>query len=204
MDQYLGQGPAVEFDETAYSVSEGDGTVEIHVSLASAPSAAFDVQFETLPGTATAGLDYEAASGVLTFTPTEYTRVIDIPVVSDFRPEVTESFHVALYYEGIELATGAVTIADDDPDTDGDGLSDYEEQNSLWGYASDPLLADTDHDRLSDWEEVSGFYGFVSDPSVSDTDGDGFSDYLESRFGLDPRDDLVFPTAIPSLEIPSW
>ena len=66
-------------------------------------------------------------------------------------------------------------------DTDGDGLSDYEE---TYIYGTDPLNPDTDGDGLSDYEEVK-IYG--TDPLNPDTDGDGLSDYEEVKiYGTDP------------------
>lgn len=59
------------------------------------------------------------------------------------------------------------------PDTDGDGLTDYDEINV---YGTDPLNPDTDGDGLSDGDEVN-IYG--TDPLNPDTDGDGLSDYDE-------------------------
>lgn len=38
------------------------------------------------------------------------------------------------------------------PDTDGDGLSDYEE---LFTWKTNPLRVDSDGDRFSDWQEVN-------------------------------------------------
>lgn len=56
------------------------------------------------------------------------------------------------------------------PDTDGDGLSDGEE---LYKHGTDPLVADTDNDGVSDGDEVL-VYG--TDPLNPDSDGDGISD----------------------------
>lgn len=68
-------------------------------------------------------------------------------------------------------------------DTDGDGLTDMEEVQT---YHTDPLKADTDGDKLSDGEEVNR-YG--TDPLKPDTDGDGTSDGDESLIsGTDPND----------------
>ncbi len=67
------------------------------------------------------------------------------------------------------------------PDTDGDGLTDYEEINV---YGTDPLNPDTDGDGLSDGDEVN-VYG--TDPLNPDTDGDGLSDGDEVNvYGTDP------------------
>ncbi len=66
-------------------------------------------------------------------------------------------------------------------DSDGDGLSDWEELNI---YFTDPLNPDTDGDGLSDYDEVRR-HG--TDPLNPDTDGDGLSDYEEvSLYGTDP------------------
>ena len=62
-----------------------------------------------------------------------------------------------------------------DPDTDGDGLTDYEEIHT---YGTDPLNPDTDGDGLSDGDEVN-VYG--TDPLDPDTDGDGLTDCQEVR-----------------------
>ena len=56
------------------------------------------------------------------------------------------------------------------PDTDGDGLTDGEEVKR---YHTNPLNPDTDGDGLSDGEEV---HKYRTDPTKWDTDGDGLSD----------------------------
>ena len=69
-------------------------------------------------------------------------------------------------------------------DSDGDGLSDYEE---LFVYGTDPNNPDTDFDGLSDFEEIAT-HG--TDPLNPDTDGDGFTDFEEinARPPSDPLD----------------
>jgi len=56
------------------------------------------------------------------------------------------------------------------PDTDGDGLTDGEEVHK---YHTNPLNPDTDGDGLTDGEEVHKYH---TDPTKWDTDGDGLSD----------------------------
>ena len=55
-------------------------------------------------------------------------------------------------------------------DTDGDGLTDYQETSF---YKTDPENPDTDGDGLTDREEVTETY---TDPTNADTDGDGLTD----------------------------
>ncbi|MCB0974708.1 MAG: DUF11 domain-containing protein [Actinobacteria bacterium] len=83
----------------------------------------------------------------------------------------------------------------DDPDTDGDGLTDGEEVDE---YSTDPLEPDTDGDGIDDSDEVNG--DPVSDPTdacdpdptsdacTQDTDGDGLTDAQEADAGTDPGD----------------
>ncbi len=66
-------------------------------------------------------------------------------------------------------------------DTDGDGLSDGEEENL---YFTDPLLPDTDGDGLDDGDEVAA----ASDPNDGDSDDDGLLDGDEIDLGTDPLD----------------
>lgn len=72
----------------------------------------------------------------------------------------------------------------DDPnsmlDTDGDGLTDYQEVHI---YHTDPLKADTDGDGLSDRDEV---ITWKTDPLNPDTDGDGYTDGNEVKNGYNP------------------
>jgi outer membrane protein OmpA-like peptidoglycan-associated protein len=55
-------------------------------------------------------------------------------------------------------------------DTDGDGLSDYDE---IYKYHTDPLKKDTDGDGLSDYDEI---FVYHTDPLKADSDSDGFKD----------------------------
>jgi outer membrane protein OmpA-like peptidoglycan-associated protein len=68
-------------------------------------------------------------------------------------------------------------------DSDGDGLSDYDE---IYVYSTNPLSPDTDEDGLNDYEEVMT-YG--TDPLNPDSDGDGLSDGDEVNvYNTDPLD----------------
>ena len=65
-------------------------------------------------------------------------------------------------------------------DSDGDGLSDYDEVNV---HHTDPHNWDTDGDGLSDYDEVTIWH---TDPHTTDTDRDGFTDGVEVKNGYNP------------------
>jgi len=75
------------------------------------------------------------------------------------------------------------------PDTDGDGLNDYDEVKV---YGTDPLSPDTDFDMLKDGEEVHHYH---TNPLIADTDKGGVSDGHEvledGTDPLNPADDLL-------------
>mgnify|MGYP003879535943 CR=1 FL=1 len=68
------------------------------------------------------------------------------------------------------------------PDTDGDGLTDLREVKM----GTSPLSVDTDGDGLGDGEELEEYR---TNPCAADTDGDGLADGDEVKAcGTDPRD----------------
>lgn len=72
------------------------------------------------------------------------------------------------------------------PDTDGDGLTDFEEVYWYWVtfYETNPNNWDTDGDGLNDGDEFSVYY---TDPTAVDTDSDGLDDGDEvTVYGTDP------------------
>lgn len=66
------------------------------------------------------------------------------------------------------------------PDTDGDGLTDAEEEQ----LGTNAQAADTDADGLSDRDEVRAYR---TDPLNKDTDGDSFPDGSEVQKGYNPK-----------------
>ena len=82
--------------------------------------------------------------------------------------------------DGLSDGDEHFTVGSDplNPDTDGDWLTDQKEVE----IGSNPLLYDTDGDSLSDARE---FLETGTDPLASDTDEDGMDDGYEVQYGLD-------------------
>jgi hypothetical protein len=88
------------------------------VSLSEPHGSRVTVDYRTINGTATAGRDYNAVSGKLTFAKGETSKTIQIPVIGDRVPEVDKAFSLKLSdakHAKIANRTTVVTILDDEP-----------------------------------------------------------------------------------------
>lgn len=96
-------------------VREGaDATLDFVVTLSRARSEATTVDYATSDGTATAGADYTAASGTLTFASGETSKTVSVTVLVDTEDEQSETLSLTLSNAaGARLAdavaTGTVT-----------------------------------------------------------------------------------------------
>ena len=89
--------PTVSIADT--SVTEGDsGTTAatFTVSLSAASASPVTVNYTTANGTATAGTDYTASSGVVTFPAGTTVQTITVPVIGETAIESDETFTVTL------------------------------------------------------------------------------------------------------------
>ena len=97
-----------------------DERLDFAVTLNRAAAAAVSVDYATADGTATAGEDYTATSGTLTFTPGETARTVSVPLLDDAVDEGKETFVLRLsnprgaYLRGIHREAKGV-ITNDDP-----------------------------------------------------------------------------------------
>lgn len=87
-------------------------------------------------------------------------------------------------WDASQTATNDPKCDDDYSDTDGDGLADWEEILSTWGYVSLPTLFDTDGDGVDDLTEILEDTD-PSDPchNLLDSDEDGLNNYFENTTG---------------------
>jgi hypothetical protein len=90
------------------------------ITLSEAPASQVTVDWATADITATAGSDYNAASGTVTFEIGQTTQSIGLTILNDSTPEINETFAVNLSNpSGLSIADGQaiVTILDDEPPT---------------------------------------------------------------------------------------
>ena len=102
------------------SVTEGNGGATVatfQVSLSNPNSRPVTADYQTGNSTATAGSDFTATSGTLTFAPGIQALTITVPVAGDTMDEANERFTVGLgnlTNATLQRAVGTATIIDDD------------------------------------------------------------------------------------------
>ena len=111
-------GPAALSVADARAEEGEDETIDFAVSLSRAASGTVAVAYATADGTATAGADYTATNGTLTFTPGETAKTVAVPVLDDAHDEGEETLTFRLTTpSGAVLADGEATgtIENSDP-----------------------------------------------------------------------------------------
>jgi hypothetical protein len=88
--------PLVEFGSDNYSVNEGGGSTSIDVTLSFAALTTVTVEYATGDLSATAGSDYTAISGTLTFTPGLTSQSFPVFITDDMLHEPREVIQLAL------------------------------------------------------------------------------------------------------------
>src|SRR5678815_3921130 len=116
---FVAAPPRVFVSDT--TVTEGDGgtsSVIVTLTLSAPVATATSVSFTTANGTAIAGTDYTATSGIVTFAANTQSATITIPLVADFVYESDELFKVLLSNPtGLVFGDNAalITVLNDDP-----------------------------------------------------------------------------------------
>jgi hypothetical protein len=83
--------PRLQFSAATYNVAENAGSVTITVTRSGSTSGTVTADFSTTDGTATAGADYTAASGTLTFADGQTSKQFTVFVLTDSLVEGEES-----------------------------------------------------------------------------------------------------------------
>jgi hypothetical protein len=86
----------VMFSTATYSVGEGAGNATITVNLDAASEDTVTVDYATSDGTATAGDDYSATNGTLTFNPGVTSQTFNVPILDDALEEGNETVVLSL------------------------------------------------------------------------------------------------------------
>ena len=112
------QGPPGLAVADAEVQEAANATLAFAVTLSRAPSGTVTVDYATSDGTATAGSDYTATSGTLTFAAGETEKTVSVPVLDDAHDEGSETLTLTLSNpSGAYLADGSATgtINNSDP-----------------------------------------------------------------------------------------
>lgn len=131
-------------DLAALEGNSGTNALFVVVTLSTAMNTAVTVNYVTSGGSATAGVDYTATTGTLSFTPGETTKSIPISVFGDTNIEAFETFNVVL--SGATLGTivdttGVVTIQNDDTSASINSLNTWNEGDTGLKYVYATLSA---------------------------------------------------------------
>jgi hypothetical protein len=112
---------ALQLGSQTYSKDEDIGNVPVTIVRSGGVTGTTSLNYATQDGTATAGTDYTATAGMLTFAPGETSKTINVPVINDNVLEGNETFSFVLSSPGgdgtveIQNSSRAVlTIVDND------------------------------------------------------------------------------------------
>ncbi len=113
------QPGALQLSSAAYTINENQGTATITVNRVSGSDGAVTVNYATSNGSATAGSDYTAATGTLTFAAGEISKTFTIAITNDTAVEGNETVNITLSNPtgGATLGsqpTAVLTIVSDD------------------------------------------------------------------------------------------
>src|SRR4051812_34498744 len=110
--------PAPAATITGTSARENDGAARFVVSLTGATERPATVSYATTDGTATAGADYVAGTGQVSFAPGETSRTVAVKLLDDATNEPAEAFGVAPSsppHATPATASAAAPVSDDHP-----------------------------------------------------------------------------------------
>ncbi|NDC63862.1 MAG: hypothetical protein EBZ59_07765, partial [Planctomycetia bacterium] len=100
--------------------SDGTTNADFTVRLTAGALLPVTLRYATQDGTATAGTDYTATSGTLTFAPGEYAKTVSVPILGDRIAETDETFKLLLSNPSrgttIRTPQATCTIVNDEPD----------------------------------------------------------------------------------------
>jgi len=88
--------PTIQFNSATFSVNENAGTATITVTRGGSSSGAVSANYSLANGTATAGQDYVASSGTVSFVSGETSKTFNVSIVDDGALEGNETINLSL------------------------------------------------------------------------------------------------------------
>ena len=166
----------------AEAAEEEDTALEFVVTLDPAASDAVTVDYATSDGTATAGEDYTATSGTLTFTAGDTTKMVSVPITDDTVDDGGETFTLTLSNaSGAALGDAEAAGTIRDTETAAELSADFPES----AYTSKRHAGSDDRPQVvvTFSEPVASFDR--NTPSVTVTGASGLSVQAHTEDGLD-------------------
>jgi PKD repeat protein len=198
-------GTIFDDDSAAISVSdvtvtEGTGgtvTAVFTVTLATVSDRTITVNYATGDGTATAGSDYTAAAGTLTFAPGQTSQTVAVSVTSDAADEPTEQFNLTLsgpVNAAISDGVGVTTILDDDSAPTADaGPDQAANEGAAVQFSGSGLDADGNPLTFA-WNFGDGSTGSGASPTHAYADNGTYTVTLTASDGANTATDTLVVT----------
>jgi hypothetical protein len=151
-------------DAATYSINETGGSITVTVNRTGGSGGAVSVQYAASNGTATAGTDYTATSGTLTFLTGQTTRTFTIPITNDTTDEPDETINITLSNPTGDAAlvnpsAAVLTIVDNDnpPTISIKNYSAQEGNSGTTAFTFDVKLSEASGLPVSvNWKTLSG------------------------------------------------
>jgi hypothetical protein len=102
---------SVSLSEPSVTVSEEASSVSLTLSLTGSHSVPVTASLTTLPGSATAGEDFESVTDTVTFNPGVFSASVSVAIVNDDIREAMETFQVSVTGDGVIVTAGSITQA---------------------------------------------------------------------------------------------
>ena len=107
--------PTVQFNSATASADEGDTNAILQATLSNPSAFTVTATYNTVNGSAIAGNDYVATTGIITFAPGTTLASVQVPLSEDVIDELNETFNVVLSGSNLGTpSTATVTIIDND------------------------------------------------------------------------------------------
>lgn len=180
----------IEFGAAQNELNEANGTVTVTATLNASADGAVNIPL-TISGTATLGTDYTMSASEITIASGSNSGSITLTAIQDNQVEGLETITLTTgNVPGVVTLSSfeaAITLLDDDADTDGDGVIDSEDEcPDVAGVAENngcPFLGFLINEVL--YDPPSGAEGDANGDGTRDANDDEFIEFFNSGPELD-------------------